>query len=50
LNGFSVPPIWVKEPKDLRVKAGDDLSLECRAEGLPKPSVKWISSKGFIFL
>jgi hypothetical protein len=37
----------VKEPNDIRVNAGDDVSVECIADGLPKPTIKWISSKGF---
>jgi hypothetical protein len=41
---------WVKEPNDIRVNAGDDVSVECIADGLPKPTIKWISSKGLIFI
>jgi len=44
-----VAPNWVKEPNDIRVNAGDDVIIECIADGLPKPTIKWISSKGFIF-
>jgi hypothetical protein len=40
----------VKEPNDIRVNAGDDVSVECIADGLPKPTIKWISSKGLKFL
>ncbi len=46
LNKVSVPPIWIREPKDIRANAGEDIRLECIADGLPKPRVKWISSKG----
>jgi hypothetical protein len=45
----TVAPNWVKEPNDIRVNAGDDVSVECIADGLPKPTVKWISSKGLKF-
>jgi len=31
------------------VKAGDDVVVECIADGLPKPTVKWISSKGMLY-
>ncbi len=41
-----MPPSWVIEPKDIRAKAGNDLTLECFADGLPKPTIKWISSEG----
>jgi hypothetical protein len=44
-----VAPNWVKEPNDIRVNAGDDVSVECIADGLPKPTIKWISSKGLKF-
>ena len=44
-----VPPTWLKEPQDIRVKAGDDVVVECIADGLPKPTVKWISSKGMLY-
>ncbi len=37
----------MKEPNDIRVNAGDDVSVECIADGLPKPTIKWTSSKGF---
>jgi hypothetical protein len=39
----------VKEPNDIRVNAGDDVSVECIADGLPKPTIIWISSKGLKF-
>jgi hypothetical protein len=37
---------WVLEPKNVTVIANKGLSLECKANGLPKPSIKWISAKG----
>ncbi len=45
-----VPLSWALEPNDVTVNADKDLKLECRANGMPKPTVKWISSKGFIFI
>jgi hypothetical protein len=42
----SVPLTWIREPKDIRAKAGDNLKLECVADGLPKPKVKWITPNG----
>ena len=44
----TVPPTWVKEPNDVRVRAGEDVVVECIADGLPKPVTKWISSKGTV--
>jgi len=49
INLSPVPPIWTKEPNDMRVNAGEDLTIECKADGLPKPTIKWISSKGYSF-
>ena len=43
---LTVPPTWIKEPEDVRVRAGEDIKVECIADGLPKPVTKWISSKG----
>jgi hypothetical protein len=43
-----VSPKWVIEPKDIRITAGNELSLECRADGEPKPIIKWIDSKGCV--
>jgi hypothetical protein len=41
-----VPLIWIKEPNDLTINAEKELRIECKANGLPKPTIKWISSKG----
>ncbi len=39
-------PKWLIEPKDRAVKAGDEVLLECKADGEPKPITKWVDSKG----
>jgi hypothetical protein len=44
-----VSPKWITEPKDIRITAGNELSLECRADGEPKPIIKWIDSKGWVY-
>jgi hypothetical protein len=49
ISELIVPPVWVKEPIDVRVNSGDDMIIECIADGLPKPSIKWISSQGLDF-
>jgi hypothetical protein len=46
---LTVSPKWVIEPKDIRITAGNELSLECRADGEPKPVIKWIDSKGCVY-
>ncbi len=39
---------WLKEPKDIRAKKGDNIAIECKADGEPKPNIKWIDIKGLI--
>ncbi|RWR99484.1 hemicentin-1-like protein, partial [Dinothrombium tinctorium] len=41
-----VPLRWTKEPQDIIASLGKKVEVECEAFGVPKPSVKWISSKG----
>ncbi|XP_054723241.1 hemicentin-1-like [Uloborus diversus] len=38
------PPKWLKEPKDLQLIAGVNVSLECEASGFPIPAVTWKKS------
>jgi hypothetical protein len=45
-----VPLSWISEPNDVTVNADQGLKIECKANGLPKPTIKWISSKGFILI
>jgi len=42
-----VAPKWLIEPKDIKMRPNEDISIECRAEGEPKPFIKWSDSKGF---
>jgi len=42
-----VPLSWAIEPKDITVNSDKDMKVECRVNGLPKPTIKWISSKGY---
>lgn len=39
-------PKWIREPKDIKMNLNDNLIVECIADGEPKPSIKWINSKG----
>ncbi|OTF83949.1 cell adhesion molecule-like protein, partial [Euroglyphus maynei] len=41
-----VPPTWIKEPKDVNLRMGEEYSVECLADGLPKPKIKWITPSG----
>jgi len=36
----------VIEPKDMRLIAGNNISIECRADGEPKPKISWIDFEG----
>ncbi|XP_035232056.1 Down syndrome cell adhesion molecule-like [Stegodyphus dumicola] len=35
------PPVWLVQPTDTSVAAGETLYLHCSAEGHPKPNVEW---------
>ncbi len=39
-------PKWLIEPKDLRIKSGNNIAIDCKADGEPKPIIKWIDMKG----
>ncbi|XP_055939182.1 cell adhesion molecule DSCAML1-like isoform X5 [Argiope bruennichi] len=41
------PPTWLKEPKDVYISAGENISIECSATGFPVPNVTWMKSSGF---
>ncbi|KAF7493498.1 Down syndrome cell adhesion molecule -like protein [Sarcoptes scabiei] len=41
-----VPPSWLVEPKDVHTNGKERYRLECKADGSPKPTIKWITSKG----
>ncbi|KAK7483453.1 hypothetical protein BaRGS_00025252 [Batillaria attramentaria] len=36
-----VPPYFTKEPENVEVRAGSDVTITCEAEGSPTPYVKW---------
>ncbi|KAK8745272.1 hypothetical protein OTU49_000103, partial [Cherax quadricarinatus] len=36
-----VPPSWVVEPQDVAVIGGEEVALECHAQGTPPPTVTW---------
>ncbi|PRD23085.1 UNVERIFIED_CONTAM: Dscam2 [Trichonephila clavipes] len=41
------PPKWVREPKDLYISAGENISIECSATGYPLPNVTWMKLSGY---
>ena len=43
-----VPPTWIVEPKDVHTNGKESFRLECKADGSPKPTIKWITSKGLL--
>ncbi|XP_063830982.1 cell adhesion molecule Dscam2 [Ostrinia nubilalis] len=42
----NVPPRWRLEPNDVAVAAGQDVTLQCQADGYPKPSITWKKAVG----
>ncbi|XP_070509703.1 cell adhesion molecule Dscam1 isoform X3 [Chironomus tepperi] len=42
----NVPPKWITEPKDSNVQAGQDVLLNCEAEGFPLPTITWKKAVG----
>ncbi|CAG9123879.1 unnamed protein product [Plutella xylostella] len=42
----NVPPRWRSEPADVAVAAGLDVTLQCQAEGYPKPTITWKKAVG----
>ncbi|XP_049528340.1 MAM domain-containing glycosylphosphatidylinositol anchor protein 2-like [Dermacentor silvarum] len=36
-----VPPRWIKEPSDVSVREGDNVTVTCNASGRPSPAIKW---------
>ncbi len=38
--------IWVKEPKDIKIKSDEDVAIDCLVDGELKPIIKWIDIKG----
>lgn len=42
----NVPPKWITEPKDSNVQAGQDVMLNCQAEGFPLPTTTWKKAVG----
>lgn len=43
---YIVPPSWIVEPKDVHTNKNEGGKVECKADGSPKPTIKWITSKG----
>jgi hypothetical protein len=46
-NRCLAAPKWLIEPKDLQIVAGNNISIECKADGEPKPKIVWVTSEGF---
>ncbi|XP_073953751.1 Down syndrome cell adhesion molecule 4 isoform X2 [Choristoneura fumiferana] len=42
----NVPPRWRLEPNDVAVAAGHDVTLQCQADGYPKPTITWKKAVG----
>uniref|UniRef100_A0A8D9AVD2 Neogenin n=1 Tax=Cacopsylla melanoneura TaxID=428564 RepID=A0A8D9AVD2_9HEMI len=42
LSGHTVPPTFVSKPQNLQVGEGETLTLDCAANGVPRPSITWL--------
>ncbi|XP_069361354.1 cell adhesion molecule Dscam1 isoform X3 [Maniola hyperantus] len=42
----NVPPRWRLEPNDVAVAAAQDVTLQCQADGYPKPNITWKKAVG----
>ncbi|XP_018577214.1 Down syndrome cell adhesion molecule-like protein Dscam2 isoform X3 [Anoplophora glabripennis] len=42
----NVPPRWILEPTDKAFAQGSDATVECKADGFPKPVVTWKRATG----
>jgi Down syndrome cell adhesion molecule len=40
-----VPPMWTFEPQDTNVMLGNPISINCDANGYPKPTITWFKGK-----
>lgn len=41
-----VPPRWLLEPKDIATVAGRPARIDCQADGVPQPHVRWKMATG----
>lgn len=46
---WTVPPKWLIEARDTSVLAGARALIDCQADGLPPPSVRWSRTDGQYF-
>ena len=37
----NVAPIWLMEPRDISAISGQRLIIDCQAEGIPEPQIRW---------
>jgi len=45
MSNLSVAPKWTQEPNDVKTSL-KDISIVCKADGEPKPKIKWITPEG----
>ncbi|GFV98269.1 down syndrome cell adhesion molecule homolog [Trichonephila clavipes] len=38
---FRIPPRWILEPRDTSAIAGRSAKIDCQADGVPQPHVRW---------
>nr|CAD7426255.1 unnamed protein product [Timema monikensis] len=42
----TVPPTWAVEPQNAAAKLGQQVVLDCKVEGFPKPTISWKKASG----
>lgn len=42
----NVPPKWIVEPKDTSTRYMDNTTIDCEADGQPKPTITWKKAVG----
>ncbi|XP_059093555.1 neogenin-like isoform X2 [Tigriopus californicus] len=42
LSNTPVPPMFIARPKNLKAEEGQTLTLDCAANGIPKPFITWL--------
>lgn len=40
-----MPPTWLFEPQDTNVMLGNPISIDCEANGYPRPMITWFKAK-----
>ncbi|XP_054724340.1 cell adhesion molecule Dscam2-like [Uloborus diversus] len=45
----TAPPEWILEPEDVFTQEGEETRIDCKASGVPLPTITWTTVKYFIW-